>query len=169
MDDLICLQVVGYKNSGKTTLINRWIKTLGKNGTKTSVIKHHGHGGPLEMPDPGTDGMTFLETGAVSSLVLGDGMIQFHGKTEAPLNELIKLSQIAYPDVILIEGFKKEKENKIIILRSMEDWETLKDLEHILLVVAPEGVRPNCGFPVIDRNNLEELERWILKYVNSLM
>ncbi|SDI31696.1 molybdopterin-guanine dinucleotide biosynthesis protein B [Alteribacillus persepolensis] len=39
------LQITGYKNSSKTTLMNKLIAKAAKNHWKTAAVKHHGHGG----------------------------------------------------------------------------------------------------------------------------
>ena len=70
------LHIVGFKNSGKTTLIARWVRLLKKEGFTVSVLKHHGHSRPLEMPDPETDSMQFFDSGADVSVVAGGGAVQ---------------------------------------------------------------------------------------------
>lgn len=43
------IQIVGYQNSGKTTLMEQLIKHATKEGLRVGTIKHHGHGGaPVE-------------------------------------------------------------------------------------------------------------------------
>ncbi len=59
------LHVVGFKNSGKTTLVSRWVRLLKEQGCTVSVIKQHGHHGKhgkLKMPDATTDSMKFFST-----------------------------------------------------------------------------------------------------------
>lgn len=55
------LQVVGFKNSGKTTMISRWVRLLKENGLTVAVVKHHGHASSLALPDKETDGVQFLK------------------------------------------------------------------------------------------------------------
>lgn len=148
MENMKILQIVGFKNSGKTTLMNRFIESAQKAGKKVSAIKHHGHGGPPELPDHGTDSMKFLGSGAASSLVFGDGVVQMHMQGQKKeLSSFIKLSLLTDPDFILIEGFKQAPYPKIVLVRSPEEWLQLKGLDHISLVIVPhpmvlDGVRP---------------------------
>lgn len=44
-DKLSILQVVGYQNSGKTTLIEKLCQLAECEGLKLGCFKHHGHGG----------------------------------------------------------------------------------------------------------------------------
>ena len=39
------LQIVGYQNSGKTTLVEKIVHALAESEMKVATIKHHGHGG----------------------------------------------------------------------------------------------------------------------------
>ncbi|MGE7056517.1 molybdopterin-guanine dinucleotide biosynthesis protein B, partial [Paenibacillus glucanolyticus] len=42
------VQLCGYKNSGKTTLITALIPQLKQHGIRTAVIKHDAHGFDME-------------------------------------------------------------------------------------------------------------------------
>lgn len=42
------LQIVGYQNSGKTTLVEKMVHALTEREMKVATIKHHGHGGFLK-------------------------------------------------------------------------------------------------------------------------
>lgn len=141
MGNIKVMQVVGFKNSGKTTLMNRFIELARMSDKKVSAIKHHGHGGKPELPLATTDSMRFLENGAASSLVYGDGMVQVHiQEMEEDLTKFIGFSQLADPDFILIEGFKGASHPKIVIVRNLADWQSLKELKNILLVIAHKDV-----------------------------
>ena len=43
------LQIVGYQNSGKTTLVGKIVHVLTESEMKVATIKHHGHGGFPEV------------------------------------------------------------------------------------------------------------------------
>lgn len=142
MGNIKILQIVGFKNSGKTTLINRFIGAANAGDKKVAAIKHHGHGGKPDLPFGTTDSMQFLESGAASSLVYGDGMVQMHlQEMDEDLSKFIGFSRVADPDLILIEGFKRAPYPKVVMVRSAEDWQMLKDLEKIRLVIVRPGVR----------------------------
>lgn len=141
MENIKILQVVGFKNSGKTTLVNRLIGSARKAGKKVSAIKHHGHGGMPELPPASTDSMQFLDKGAASSLVYGEGMVQIHlQEQDESLEKFIGFSLLAEPDFILIEGFKSALYPKVVLVRSPEDWQTLEGLANIQLVLVHKGV-----------------------------
>lgn len=142
METVKILQVVGFKNSGKTTLVSRFIELAVRSGKRVSAIKHHGHGGRLEMPPAETDSTRFFEGGAASSLAFGDGVVQMHIQEQAgDLEKFIGFSLLANPDFIVIEGFKGAHFPKVVIVRTAEDWQELKQLSNVQLVIVHKGVK----------------------------
>src|SRR5690625_3007946 len=103
------LHIVGFKNSGKTTLINRWIQLLKREDLTVSVIKHHGHGATLAMPDERKDSVQYIQSGADASLVAGAGNTQLILNKQLPFSPLKYLASLDKPDVLLIEGYKQEE------------------------------------------------------------
>lgn len=161
------LQIVGFKNSGKTTLIENWLEILQDEGLDVSVIKHHGHDGPIELPSSETDSMKYFNKGASSTIVVGNGMVQFHNRRELDLDQLIKLSMVANPDVILVEGFKREPFPKVVLIRSEEDWGNLCSLQNVILVVCINEMALNTNNIVINRQNQQQLNDWVRSYMTE--
>ncbi|MBT2572193.1 molybdopterin-guanine dinucleotide biosynthesis protein B [Planococcus sp. ISL-110] len=161
------LQVVGFKNSGKTTLMLELLKQANQKGKTVSTIKHHGHGGALEMPAVETDSMRLFEKGAASSIAYGGGVVQWHQRKEkATLDELVALASLGDPELILVEGFKEADYEKIVLLRSVEDLLELQKLEHIALVIAP-GMLKLDNIPVILQNDSKQLYSWFTKWMDG--
>ncbi|PID01532.1 molybdopterin-guanine dinucleotide biosynthesis protein B [Sporosarcina sp. P2] len=129
------LHVVGFKNSGKTTLVSHWITVLKHFGYEVAVLKHHGHGGAPELPPAYTDTVQFLEFGAVSTLVAGGDMIQLIQNKEYSFVQLKTLAALSEPDVLLIEGYKKEAGKKVVLIRNEEEREELESLSGIIRTV----------------------------------
>lgn len=147
------LQVVGFKNSGKTTLTERLLHLAAECGLRASAIKHHGHGGAPESPPGDTDASRFFVAGAASSLVVGGGVLLLQGREpggrrdidreehreEDELDRLIRLTEAyAEPDLVLIEGFKQAACDKIVLLRTEEDLPELLRLPGIRLVLVAD-------------------------------
>lgn len=154
------LQVVGFKNSGKTTLIHRLIHAASDRGIAVSVVKHHGHGGQPELPPTSTDSMSYLEHGAAVSVVEGGGMIQLHRRVSSE-PEIGDLVQLAAPgtNLVLVEGFKQAGYEKMVLVRTPEDWEELRALQNIVLVITSPGVTlPNVNS--ICREDADALAQW---------
>jgi molybdopterin-guanine dinucleotide biosynthesis protein B len=157
------LHVVGYKNSGKTTLIARWVRLLKDKGFSVAVLKHHGHGGQPAMPDSATDTMQFFDSGADVSIVAGGGAVQLLLNEEPEFAALKGLAMIGKPDYLLIEGYKNEQGEKIVLLRDKEDWESLSELDSIQLVIG--GTESVTGISYIkSRLDVEQLDLWLLDW-----
>lgn len=164
MDAMKTLHVVGYKNSGKTTLIARWVCLLKKNGLSVAVLKHHGHGGKPDMSDSTTDTAQFLANGADATLVAGGGAIQFSWNEEPDFDKLKELTSIGKPDVLLIEGYKGEVGDKVILLRNEEDWDTLCHLQGRQLVIGCPEISSDCPH-IHSREHIEQIDEWFVKWI----
>jgi len=127
-------QVVGYQNSGKTTISTKLIKNLTDRGTKTVTIKHHGHGGKPAIPEQ-KDSSRHLSSGAFASLVEGGGRMILHADhLILSLEEQIELIKFFQPDVIIIEGYKYKDYPKLLLLRNKEDLPLLDVTTNICAV-----------------------------------
>ncbi len=159
------LQVVGFKNSGKTTLISRWVRLLKENGLTVAVVKHHGHASSLALPDEETDGVQFFESGADVSLVAGAGTAQLLLNEEPNFTQLVKLATINEPDILLIEGFKQEEEKKVVLLRDEADWKSLQQLTHIQLVVSCDKL--NLSIEKVNHLLDHQVDEWFLQWIQE--
>ncbi len=159
------LHIVGYKNSGKTTLLERWIALAKSSGRSVAVLKHHGHGGPLDLPGDETDSERFFRQGADVSLAAGGGTSQLLLNSEPDFGTLKQLASFSRPDILLIEGYKNEAGEKIVLVRKPEDWETLHTLEGIRLIV---GNVPAAPAEVIgSRSETVRLDRWFAEWLEK--
>jgi len=114
------LAVCGWKNSGKTTLIESLLPELIGHGLVVAVIKHDAHG--IEVDRPGKDSDRFFRAGA--DVVLqgpGEEMIRRRvettgaqnvgGESRRLKNALSRLANDA--DLVLVEGHKNTPLPKI--------------------------------------------------------
>ncbi|MEM9249475.1 MAG: molybdopterin-guanine dinucleotide biosynthesis protein B [Pseudomonadota bacterium] len=105
--------VVGWKNSGKTGLVERLVAEITARGVRVSTIKHAHHG--VDVDQPGTDSYRHRAAGAQEVLLSSAGrwalMAELRGAPEPGLAELMpRLSEV---DLVLVEGFKREGHAKI--------------------------------------------------------
>ncbi len=120
------LQIVGYKKSGKTTVINQLIQAAAMLNVKVAVIKHHGdHSGneidiPLER-----DHVTYMSSGAVESIIQGERYIHKLMTNETQTLDSLIDEVSSSPDIILVEGYKHEDYPKFVLLRSEHDRDLL--------------------------------------------
>jgi len=105
--------VAGYKNAGKTGLMERLVTEITGRGFTVSTLKHAHHA--FDIDHPGKDSHRHRTAGA-HQVVLSSGnrwamMTELRGAPEPPLSEL--LAQMAPVDLILIEGWKRDSHPKI--------------------------------------------------------
>lgn len=105
--------VTGWKNTGKTTLMERLVSELTGRGLAVSTIKHAHHA--TEIDHPGRDSYRHRTAGAkqviVASPVRWALMHELRGAPELPLADL--LAHLAPVDLVLIEGYKGAPHPKI--------------------------------------------------------
>ncbi|WP_338472142.1 molybdopterin-guanine dinucleotide biosynthesis protein B [Niallia sp. XMNu-256] len=155
-------QFVGYQNSGKTTFVNTLLSQLKKFGVKTVTIKHHGHGGKPAIANE-KDSTTHISSGAIASLVEGGGRLLLQiENSESSLEDKIKLISITKPDLILIEGYKREAYPKAVFIRNDEDVDLLNDLKEIELVLYRDEA-PETEIVSFHRED-EEAVKWMVDY-----
>ena len=162
------LQIVGYQNSGKTTLVEKIVHALAERKIKVATIKHHGHGGFPEVAQK--DSERHRKAGAVVSSVEGTGLLSLSSlREEWSLQEIIRLYEFFEVDIILIEGYKKESYPKVVLLRSEEDVELLHKVENIVAVItwhdAPANLREE--YKVFHITEEELHIDWFLQTVRS--
>ncbi len=106
---------VGYHNSGKTTLIVQVVQALKTRGVKAAVIKHSSHGFHLAA-DRDTEKL-FAGGADLVYALSPETSICYRRYTEEPELEPILESLSNDVDVLITEGFKKQKYPKIEVLR----------------------------------------------------
>ncbi|WP_110932752.1 molybdopterin-guanine dinucleotide biosynthesis protein B [Paenibacillus bouchesdurhonensis] len=125
------IQIVGYKNSGKTTLIGKLLEILNAMNLRVAVIKHDVHG--FEADRESTDTFRHRRAGAVATAITSPWRTAIIEEQETRLSDLIK--HFEDYDMTIIEGFKQESYPKIVLIRDKEDLALLQELTQIRAVV----------------------------------
>lgn len=109
--------VVGWKNSGKTTLMTRLIAELARRGYAVSVIKH-AHAS-FEIDHAGRDSFKMREAGACQVALSSPKRFALMRELgDTPEMSFAEVLAYAGPcDLVLVEGFKREAFPKIEIRR----------------------------------------------------
>ncbi|CAD2079432.1 hypothetical protein GCM10007275_11630 [Jeotgalicoccus coquinae] len=115
------LQIAGYKNTGKTTLILDFVKLLKQHGYTVAIIKHH-HVEEIVPND--TDTGRFYEAGADYTAFNMPGHSVMTERPEKPLTVQLQRFQTEGVDFVLVEGYKKENYSKIILTYSFTEGKT---------------------------------------------
>ncbi|MFC4812745.1 molybdopterin-guanine dinucleotide biosynthesis protein B [Paenibacillus sp. GCM10023250] len=142
------LQLVGYKNSGKTTLTAKLVARLKQAGCRVGTVKHDAH--EFDMDRPGTDTWKHQAAGADMTAISSASGSAILSQGPEPLSVL--LAHMRHLDVVLVEGFKQAEHPKLILLRTPADEELLRLANPLLAVVWPEAaaLKPAIAIPVYD-------------------
>lgn len=127
------ISVVGYANSGKTTVLVKIIEELKNRGYKVATIKHHG--GDFEIDHEGKDTYRHMKAGAHTTVLASPNKfaIVSNMEKEKTLDELISL--ITDVDIIITEGYKSEDKPKIEVFRKANDKPRVKGIEDTIVAV----------------------------------
>ncbi|WP_141523227.1 MULTISPECIES: molybdopterin-guanine dinucleotide biosynthesis protein B [Bacillus] len=161
------LQIVGYQNSGKTTLVEKFVRILTNEGMKVATIKHHGHGGFPEVPQK--DSERHRHAGAVVSSVEGAGLLSLSSlRDKWSLEEIIHLYEFFEVDIILVEGYKAKTYPKVVLLRSMEDAALLNKVENVMAVITWDDVQSlQETYKTFHITEEESYMKWLVEVVRG--
>jgi len=160
------LAIVGYSNSGKTTLMEKLVSGLVDKGLRIATIKHSHH--QPEMDTPGKDSWRHKQAGAATSLLVGpEKMLMVSDVDEALNPELLTARLFSDYDLVLVEGYASVAGSKIEVVR--EDRSTdLRCNEDELIAVATDILDFNVAVPVLDLNNPDALIDFILSWMKEV-
>ena len=105
--------VTGWKNSGKTGLVERLVAEFIHRGLSVSTVKHAHH--TFDVDHPGRDSYRHRVAGAKEVLLVSKNrwaiMHELRDEDEPNLAEI--LTKIEKVDLVIIEGFKRDRHPKI--------------------------------------------------------
>ena len=142
--------IVGWKNSGKTGLMERLVAEFTARGFKVSTIKHAHH--TFDVDQPGKDSHRHRVAGASEVLLASRKrwalMHELRDEDEPDLEPLLaKLSPV---DLVLVEGFKTEAHQKIEANRAATGQPLLAREDTPVRAVASDASPEGLNVPVLD-------------------
>lgn len=157
--------VTGWKNAGKTGLMERLITEIYERGFSVSTVKHAHHN--TDVDEPGRDSYRHRQAGA-SQVMLSTPerwalMQENRGALEPSLEEL--LHRMAPVDLILIEGFKREAHAKIEAFRAENAKPPLAKQGLNIRAIAADHAVEGVDLPVFDLNDTKSVADFILAEV----
>jgi molybdopterin-guanine dinucleotide biosynthesis protein B len=163
MSSPFILQVVGYKNSGKTTLVCEWIKQIKQLGYRVGSIKHDAH--DFEIDHKGTDTWEHKAAGADAVAITSPHQTALIEAVETPLNKLIERMQ--HLDVILIEGFKQAEWPKVVLLKSKSDLELI-GLTNVAAIIAWTDLQLDSTLPIFLIDEIQTQQQWLARKLKEI-
>lgn len=156
--------VTGWKNAGKTGLMERLVAEITGRGFTVSTVKHAHHS--FDVDQPGRDSHRHRMAGA-SEVLLASGqrvalMQELRGAEEPSLASL--LARLSPVDLVLIEGYKRESHPKVEAFRAEPGNDLIAPSDDTIRAVASDTPL-DLDRPVFDLNDTAAIADFILSEV----
>ena len=132
--------VIGWKNSGKTTLVSKLVNYFSSLNLKVGVIKHAHHS--FDIDHPNTDSYKIRKSGAFKTTIVSNkrlAVIEERAEgNEIDLKSIIDMNKDC--QILILEGFKKNNDiPKIEVFLKKNKKEYLyKNVEKVKLLVTDD-------------------------------
>lgn len=156
--------LTGWSGSGKTSLMVRLIPALTARGLRVSTVKHAHKG--FDIDHPGKDSHNHRLAGATEVLVSSPRRWALmhelrDGEPELTLEQLV--AKVAPVDLLLVEGFKRDRHEKIEVWRAEVDKALIAPDDPTIVAVASDGGVPGCPVPVLDLNDADAVAAFVVE------
>ncbi len=153
--------VAGFKNAGKTTLVEKLVTELTGRGYRVSTIKHAHHS--FDIDHEGRDSFRHRAAGARQVAVVSRHrwavISELRDDAEPSLDDM--LAKLDPCDLVIVEGYKRDGHDKIEVRNLANDNPKLSDEDETIVAVAANGAVTDCPVPVYDRDNIFALADFI--------
>ncbi|MGY3668455.1 molybdopterin-guanine dinucleotide biosynthesis protein B [Marinovum sp. KMM 9989] len=156
--------VTGWKNSGKTGLMERLVAEITGRGFTVSTVKHAHHS--FDVDQPGKDSHRHRIAGASQVLLASRNRVALMTElrdAEEPTLEAL-LTQLAPCDLVLIEGYKRDRHPKIEAHRAATGQPLIAPEDSTIRAVASDAA-PDINRPVFDLDDTRAIADFILHEV----
>ncbi len=154
--------LAGWSGSGKTTLAARLIPEFVRRGVRVSTIKHAHHA--FDVDQPGKDSYAHRMAGASEVLVSSANrfalMHELRGAPELTLDQL--LARLAPVDLVLVEGFKRDRHEKIEIHRPSVGKPLLAPEDPQIVAVASDAPLTGLKVPLLPIDDARAIADFII-------
>lgn len=156
--------ITGWKNTGKTGLMERLVTNFTARGLSVSTVKHAHH--TFDVDHQGRDSYRHREAGAQEVMLCsGNRWALMHELRDAPEPPLAALLAKMTPvDLVLIEGFKTESHAKLECHRA-ETGKPLLALNDRSIMAVASDVALDLDQPVLDLDDTDSVAGFILDQV----
>ena len=156
--------VIGWKNAGKTSLMERLVAEISGRGLRVSTVKHVHH--EVDLDQPGKDTYRHRTAGA-EEVVLASAnrmaLLREHRGGEPEL--AVILARLAPVDLVLVEGYKRDTHPKIEVYRREVGHDLIQPGDPMVRAVATDAALAVLTVPLLDLNDTGAIADFILREV----
>ncbi len=156
--------VVGWKNAGKTGLMERLVAEITSRGFRVSTIKHAHHN--FDVDQPGKDSYRHRVAGATEVMLASANrfalMHELRAEEEPSLAQL--LERLSHVDLVLVEGYKRDAHPKVEAYRAETGNPLIASEDETVKAVASDTAL-ELDRPVFDLNDTKTIADFILAEV----
>ena len=153
--------VIGWKNAGKTTLVERLVAEIAGRGYSVSTVKHTHHG--VDVDRPGKDSHRHRQAGARQVILASSArwalMTELRAAPEPALADL--LAHLAPVDLVIVEGYKRDDHPKVEVWRAETGQPLIAAGDPTVRAVASNDA-PAASRPVIGLDDVPAIADFIL-------
>ena len=156
--------VVGWKNAGKTGLMERLVTEITGRGITVSTVKHAHH--TFDVDHPGKDSYRHRVAGASEVLLASRNRValmqELRDEDEPSLDAL--LARLSPVDLVLVEGYKRDAHPKMEAHRAETGNPLIAPSDPSIRAVASD-THLELDRPVFDLNDTRSIADFILAEV----
>jgi molybdopterin-guanine dinucleotide biosynthesis adapter protein len=157
--------VAGFKNAGKTTLVEKLVRELSGRGYRISTVKHAHHS--FDIDHEGRDSFRHRQAGASEVAVVSGArwaiIHEARGEAELSLDQI--LAKLEPCDLVIVEGYKRDYHDKIEVRNLTLHHPELAGDDPMTVAIAATGPIADAPVPVFDRDNVSELAGFIIEHM----
>jgi molybdopterin-guanine dinucleotide biosynthesis protein B len=155
--------LVGWSGSGKTTLLALFPELIGR-GLRVSTMKHTHHS--VDLDRRGKDSFRHREAGATEVVLLSSSrwtlMHELRGSLEPTPEQMIP--RLAPVDLLLVEGFKKLRHDKLEIWRRSASKPPLFPEDEHIVAVASDAPLAGVSLPCFALDEVPAIADFVLAH-----
>jgi molybdopterin-guanine dinucleotide biosynthesis protein MobB len=159
--------IVGWKNSGKTGLVERLVDDITNRGVTVSTMKHAHHN--FDVDQKGKDSFRHRKAGAHQVFLSSDArwvlMTELRESLKPTMEE--QLRKMDPVDLVLIEGFKTNDHLKIETYRSVTGQKLIAPSDKNIIAVATND-KVDTVVPTLNLDDTKTIADFVLKTVDLL-
>ncbi|MBC8035824.1 MAG: molybdopterin-guanine dinucleotide biosynthesis protein B [Rhizobiales bacterium] len=153
--------VAGFKNAGKTTLVEKLVTELTRRGRRVSTVKHAHHS--FDIDHEGRDSFRHRKAGASEVAVVSQSrwaiIHESRGEPEPSLADM--LAKLGPCDLVIVEGYKRDPHDKIEVRNLILDHPKLAGEDPTVVAIAATGAIQDAPVPVFGRDDVTALAGFI--------